>query len=214
MDPEKAMAQNAARQKSRKLKQLLEDPQSEEHQLLVAAETDNMSLDELRMVWVTANLYQRVFEAQRRSIDNRDEFFVPRPEGKEDGVIPPSHDDLNQYEIEREAQEKERLQGLLDQQTVIYNELMAKANEMSEETVKAIIQPLIIDQLTSREWNNQYGMQVLVRCTFLDEDLTQRAYQTVEEAQRLLNTKNGQKVLESLLNEHRGLMLDPDLLGN
>lgn len=213
-DPERAMAQNAARQKSRLLRDLLLDPESEEHQLLVKAEMENMTGDELRIIWLTSNLFQKAFEANRRSIDNRDEYFVPAPQGKEDGLIPPTSAEMDEYETAKQMQEAQRLKDISDQQTAIYNELKAESESMSDETIKGMIGPLIIDQQTSREWQAQYGLQILARCTFLDQDLTERAFKTTEDAMRLHNTKSGQKVLDALLSAHSGLMLDPDRVKN
>lgn len=213
-DPEKSMAQNAARQKSRQLRAALEDPETEEHQLLVKAELENMTLDELRLVWLTSNLFQKTFELNRRSMDDRDEYFVPAPEGKEGGIIPPTNEDMDRYEEAKRAQERQRLADVSEQQKVLYAELKTKSETYKLEDMLAIIQPLIIDQQTSREWNNQYGMQVLIRCTYLDNDLTQRAFKTIGDAMRLMNTQSGQKVLDALLNAHSGLLLDPDRLKN
>jgi hypothetical protein len=213
-DSERAMSQNAARQVSRKLRERLLDPETEEHQLLVNAEMDNMSSEELRLVWLTSNLFQKALEVQRRSLDSRDDYFVPTPEGKEDGLIPPSGAEMDEYETNKREQEAQRLRDVSEQQTVIYNELKEKSDNMSDDALRDIISPLIIDQQTSREWQAQYGLQILSRCTFLDQDLTERAFKTVEEALRLHNTKSGQRVLDSLLNAHSGLMLDPDRIKN
>lgn len=213
-DAERAMSQNAARQKSRALRELLLNPESEEHQLLVKAEMENMTSEELRLVWLTSNLFQKAFEVNRKSLDNRDEYFVPSPEGKEDGLIPPTGAEMDEYETAKRVQEEQRLKDVSDAQSAIYEELKQESESMSDETIRGIIGPLVIDQQASREWNSQYGLQILARCTFLDQDLTERAFKTTEEAMRLQNTKSGSKVLDSLLNAHSGLMLDPDRVKN
>lgn len=213
-DTERAMAQNAARQKSRQLRAVLEDPETEEHQLLVKVEAENMTDDDIRLVWLTSALFQRILEHNKRSLDNRDEYFVPEPEGKEDGLIPPTNEDMDRYEEAKRKQEKERIADLQVQNESITKELQAKADATPIDDLRKVIYPLIIEQQASREWNNQYGLQVLIRCTFLDQELTERAFQTTEEATRLLNTKDGNKVLQALLEAHNGLQLDADLLKN
>lgn len=213
-DSERAMSQNAARQKSRILRALLEDPETEEHNLLIKVETENMTDEDVRLVWLTSALFQRIVEINRRSLDNRDDYFVAEPEGKEDGLIPPTNEDLDRYEESKRSQERERLTDLAAQNESIKKELLDQANATPIEDLKKIIYPLIIEQQTSNEWNNQYGLQILVRCTFFDQNLTERAFKSVEEAMRLLNTKDGNKVLQALLEAHSGLQMDPDLLKN
>ena len=213
-DPEKGMSQNVARRKSRELRARLEDPETEEHELLVKAELENMTPDEMRLIWLTSNLFRKTFELSRRSLNDRDEYFVPAPEGQEDGVIPPTNEDMDRYEQDKLGQEMKRLEDQQEQQTIIFKELQAESQAIPQDDLGKVIYPLIIEQQVSKEWNNQYGLQVLVRCTFSDKDLTKRAFEGTEQAVRLMNTQNGQKVLDALLNAHSGLMLDPDRLKN
>lgn len=213
-DSEKAMCQNAARRKSRELRALLDDPSSEEHELLIAAGMENMSIEEKKLLWLTSNLYQKTFELSRRSMENRDEYFVPQPEGTEEGIIPPTNEEMDKYETDKIKSEKERMEDLSSEQKRLFTGLKAQVEQLTNHDIDNAVQPLMVEQQVSSEWNNQYGLQVLARCTFLDPDLSKRAFLSPEKAQKLLNNKNGQKVLEALLNAHNGLMLDPDLLKN
>lgn len=213
-DPEKAMAQAVARKKSRELRARLEDPENEEHQLLVVDEMENLTTAEMRLIWLTSNLFQKTFEINRRSLDDREDFFVPSPEGSEDGVIPPTNEDMDRYEQAKIDSEGDRLEAIAKQQQVAFKELQDKSEEIPEDDLRNLIHPLIIDQQASREWSAQYGMQIIVRCTFLDKELTKKAFETPERALRLQNSTNGQKILDELSAAHSGLMLDPDRLKN
>jgi hypothetical protein len=213
-DLEKAMAQNGARKVSRELREVLTDPKSEMHQLIVRAGIEEMTADEMRLLWLTSKLIQESYELSRMSLEDRDDFFVPRPEGKNDGVIPPTLEENDQYEIDKRAAEKDRLTSLADQQKAMFARLRKEADKLSMDDLRNVVEPMIIDQKTQEEWANQYGLQVLVRCTFLDPQLTERAFKDDKAARRLLNTNNGKKVLEALLLAHKGLMLDPDQLKN
>lgn len=211
---ERAMAQNAARRKAIDLRDRLENPNSEEHDLLIVGQLENMPVEEKRLMWLTSNLYQKTFELNRISLDNRDEYFTPEPEGKMDGLIPPAMEEWEQYEKDRREAEKNRLKDLQTSQKAIFAQLKKEAEELDEENLDTIIEIILIEQLASEEWSNQYGMQILVRCTFMDSEFTEKAFKTQAQAERLLHTKNGNKVLESLLAAHSGLMLDPDQLKN
>lgn len=211
---EKTMAQSAARIRGRELRDKLIDPNSEEHQLIVVGRLQDMTDDEKRLVWLTANLVQKSFELNRRSLDDRDEYYVPHPEGKEDGLIPPTNAEMDAYEDAKRDAEKERLGSVQEQQNNLYKELKQQADELDTDDLNNIIEPVMIEQMTAEEWNLQYGMQILVRCTFTDENLTKRAFMNMDQALRLRNSKAGNHVLESLLAAHRGLMLDPDQLKN
>lgn len=213
-EPEKSMAQNAARQKSRQLRDRLTDPETEEHQLLIQAEIENMNEEEIRKVWLTSNLFQKTFELSRRSLDSREDYFVDRPEGREDGVIPPTSGELDKYEQDKVEQEQKRLKDLQNQQTVIFKELNAKSAELPVGDLVEIIKPIIVEVKASQEWNSQYGLQILIRCTFSDAQRTKRAFEATGDALRLNNSPSGQKILKDLLDAHSGLMLDPDRLKN
>lgn len=211
---EQSMSQSAARKIARELRERLEDEKSEEHELLIKDNLEEMTLPEMRLIWLTSNLFQKTFELNRRSLNDRDEFFVARPEGKENGVIPPTHAEMDQYEKDKKLSEKDRLVSLQEEQKRVFAQLKTQAEELNTEDLANVVQPLMIEQMIAEELNNQYGLQVLIRCTFLDPDLTKRAFQNTDQAKKMLNTKNGRKVLESLLSAHKGLMLDPDALKN
>lgn len=213
-EPEKFMSQNVAGKKARELRDLLMDEKTEEHQLLVKTGLEIMTPEEMKLIWITSSLFQKTFELNRRSLDDRDEYFVPRPEGKDNGVIPPTQAEMDGYEKARIDEERKRLLDLQAQQTAIYNDLKQKADQIEESQLAETIEPLIVDQKSREEWNNQYGMQILVRCTFLDSDLAHRAFKDTAQAMKLMNTISGQKVMDALLNAHRGLMLDPDEIKN
>lgn len=211
---EKSMATNAARQKSRELRELLGNPETEEHRLLIQGEIENMTPDEMRQVWLASNLFHKTFEMNRRSLDQREDFFVERPEGSEDGVIPPTSEQMDDYETAKIEQEKERLESLSKQQEIILKELQERAVELSDEEMAEVVRPILVEIKTSAEWNAQYGLQVLIRCTFLDKERTKRAFEATGDALRLENSPSGKKILQELLDAHSGLMLDPDRLKN
>lgn len=213
-ESEKLMSQNAARRKARELRDLLENPETEEHDLLIKGGMENMSPEELRMIWLTSTLFQRSFELNRLSLENREDYFVPRPEGKAEGVIPPTNEEIDRYEKDVQKQEQQRVKDLQAQQKSLLNKLKKESEELDPNDLENVVVPLMVEQKVSEEWNNQYGMQILVRCTYLDKELSKKAFESTEKAAKLLNSKAGQKVLEALLNAHRGLMLDPDILKN
>lgn len=213
-DLERAMAQNSARRVSRELRELLLDSESEQYDLIIEAGFEEMTIEEMRLLWLTSELMQQSYEMSRRSLNDRDDFFVEPPEGKDDGVIPPTIGEMDQHEIDKRAAEKERLTSLSDQQKSLFDRLKKEAEDLNTDDLRNIVEPMIVEQKTAEEWNNQYGMAVLARCTFKDPQLTEKAFKDVEAAKKLLNTSNGKKVLESLLLAHKGLMLDPDALKN
>jgi len=211
---ERAMAQNAARRVSRELRELLINEKSEEHDLIITAGLEEMSLEEMRLLWITSELVQKSFEMSRRSLEDREEFFVERPVGKEEGVIPPTTGEMDQYEIDKREAEKERLTSLNGQQKTLFERLKKESENMDKNDLLNVIEPMIVDQKTAEEWNNQYGMQILVRCTFNDAQLTEKTFTGVDQAMKLFRTNSGKKVLEALLLAHRALMVDPDQLKN
>lgn len=213
-DKEKDMARSLARRVSRALREQLEDESSEEHDLLIKAPVEEMTVDEKRLIWLSSNIYQKTFELSRMSLENRDEYYVEEPEGKEDGIIPPTLKEQDDYDKAKTDAEKQRLYDLQASQKSAFAELRRESEEMSEEDLDNVVIPLLIEQKVAEELNNQYGLQVMVRCTFDDEALTKRSYETTERALRLLNTKQGKSAMERLLLTHSGLMLDPDQLKN
>lgn len=213
-DTEKAMAMNAARIKSRELRDRLMDSETEEHTLLVKGDLSNMTEDEQRLLWFASNLFQKTFEINRRSMDQREDFFVEAPEGSPDGVIPPSNEDWDRYESERRTQEMARLKAAAAEQKKAMKALEKKSKEIPVEDLATEVQPWLVERQASREWQSQYGMQVLVRCTFLDAGLEKRAFDGPEQAMKLHNTAGGRLVLDALLAKHQELLLDPDLLKN
>lgn len=213
-ETEKVMAQNAARQKSRALRERLIDPENEEHQLLIKAEMDNMTQEEMRSVWLASNLFQKTFELTRRSLDNREDFFVPAPEGQEDGVIPPTSTQMDEYETAKRKVEQDRLENVADEQEKLLKELQEQSQELPIDKLAEVVQPILVELKASAEWNAQYGLQILIRCTFLDQERTKRAFEGTGAALRLENSPGGKKVLDELLQAHSGLMLDPDRLKN
>ena len=211
---EKTMAQNAARKVARELRELLQTEGSEERELLVNTALEEMTEEEMRLLWVASNLVHQSYEMERRSLNDREDFFVPRPEGKDDGVIPPTVDELDQYEIDKRKAEKDRLASLNKQQKSLFTRLSKEADELDVNDLKNIVEPMIIEQKTAEESNNQYGMYILVKCTYKDPELTEKAFKDMKAAMRLLNTKQGEKVLQAILTAHRGLLMDIDQLKN
>lgn len=214
-EPEKAMAINAARIKSRELRERLNDPETEEHKLLIEEEINNLTIEEKRYIWLAYNLVQKSSELRRRSVEDRDEFYVEPPEGREGGIIPPTNAELDEYEIAKRGQEVVRMDSLQEQQALAFKELKEQSETIAENDLDNIVRPILIDQKTTTEWNNQYGMQILIRCTFLDVEMKQKAFpEGTEQVLRLENTTGGRKVLHELLQTHNGLTLDVDELGN
>ncbi len=213
-DMEQDMARVLSRRRSRELRTLLEDDSTEEHDLLVRGAMEEMTLEEKRLIWLTFNLYQKTYELSRLSLENREEFYVAPPEGKQDGIIPPTNKDMDEYEDAKQDAERDRLGNLQQSQNSVFAELKREAQDMSGDDLDNAIQPILIEQRLAEEANNQYGLQVLVRCTFNDKDCTNRSYETPEQALRLLNTKRGKSAMERLLAAHSALMMDADQLKN
>jgi hypothetical protein len=213
-DMERDMARALARRTVNELRDRLENEKTEEHDLLIRSAMEEMTPDEKRLIWLTANLFQKTFELSRLSLENRDEYFVAEPEGKMEGIVPPSAKEVADYDKAKKASEKDRLNDLNKSQKDAFAELKRESQELNIDDLDNLVRPLLVEERLGTEWNNQYGLQVLVRCTFDDEDLTKRSYETTERALRLFNTKQGKSAMEKLLMTHTALMLDPDQLKN
>jgi len=215
-ETERQMAQNAARAQSRELRKELENPKSEKRQLLVDEEVNNLSEDELRMLWTSKRLFKKIFEAQRTSLDNRDDFFVPAPVGPdgEEGIIPPSMEDMDRYEDDKEEAEKRRQEELEASQKQAAEALQTESKAVSLADLLSDVVPNLIDQFCQREWNAEYGVQLVARGTFLDKGLSKPAFKTADKVKRLLLTEGGRKIVEELTRGHLGMQLDPDKVKN
>lgn len=215
-ETERQMAQNAARAQSRALRKELEDKKSEKRQLLIDEEINNLSEDELRMLWTSKRLFNRIFEAQRTSLENRDDYFVPAPVGPdgEDGIIPPTPEQMDRYEDEKEESEKRRQEELAASQKQAAEALQIESKAVSHKDLISDVVPNLIDQFCQREWNAEYGVQLVTRGTFLDKRLNRPAFKTADNVKALLLTEGGRKIVEELTRGHLGMQLDPDKVKN
>lgn len=210
---ERSMAQASSRAQSRDLRKRLESPRSEERRLLITEQLESVNDDELRLIWTTQRLMQEIFKIERRSLENRDEYFVPAPEESEPGV-PPTAEDVERWEDDKDKAEKHREEDVVAAQKAATKALEDQAKTFSHKSLIEQISPQIVEQLAGREWNAEFGFQLIVRCTFLDKNLTKPAFKTIGIVKRLMVTPEGTKLIEELRNAHMGLMLQPDSLGN
>lgn len=209
---EKDMCQAVARSRSRELRKILNNPKTEEHKLLIKSQVDDLTDEDLQLLWVAANLYQKIFEINRISLDNREEYFVPEPKGKEDGVIPPTAEEMEQYEEAKEKAEQQRQDDVAAAQEQARKSLENEAKAKPKKELRDSVIATLVEQKCQEEWNAQYGLQLIFRCTYLDKDLGQRAFKTEGYLRRMAVSPDGERLIERLRNEHMGLMLNPDLL--
>jgi hypothetical protein len=205
---ERDLCTAAARRASREMRRKLEEPESEERQLLVDDEINEYDLEAMRAAWVNTKLVRRALKIHRLSLENRDETYVPEPEG--DDVMPA---DVEKWENLVDKTEEEREQRVQESIVAAQRQLNDEVQELSEEELRRNASPSLIDTICSDIWTNEYVAQMISRGTFQDADATKPAFKTASDVKRLLP-----KALEAISKAHMGLLIDPEsvknLLGN
>ena len=204
-DPERTMATANARKASRTLRKLLEDPKTEQYQLLIKDELDEADKNSLRRVWVNGKLIPRALEIRQQSLEERE--YVPSPLDNEEGVATPK--DMDHYEDRVEEVEEEREMNVLKAINTARRQLEEESEKIKEKDLyKAAIPPLIESQC-AQAYEVEYTAQLILRCTFSDKKCTTHVFDNIEEVYSLRPD-----VLERLTREHMALMLDPEAVKN
>lgn len=201
---EKDLCTASARRASRDMRKKLEDPQTEERQLLVEDEINEYDLEAMRAAWVSARLVRRALKIHRTSLENRDETHIPEPEG--DDVMPV---DVEQWENAVEQTEGEREEQVAAAIATAQRSLNDDVAKLSVEELKEAASPALIDTICTDIWTNEYVAQLIARGTFIDKDATKPAFKAASEVKRLLP-----QAMKVLSNAHMGLLVDPESVKN
>jgi hypothetical protein len=204
LQPERDLAGAAGRTASRMLRRKLEDPDSEERQLLVLDELEGATEDSLQELWVTQKVIERAATIRHRSLEDRDITYVPEPEGD---LI--TGEDMDRYENEVEDVEEQREMSVLEAVTSAREELQKEVERMTPEQLREYALPLVISTQTERAYENEFVSQLIYRCTFLDNKCKKRAFTDVNQVYNLKDF-----ALIKLSNAHMSFILDPEQVKN
>lgn len=201
---ERDLCTAAARRASRDMRRKLEDKDSEERTLLVEDEISEYDIEALRAAWVTSKLTRRAMKIYRQSLEDRDQTYIPEPEG--DDVMPA---DVEQWENAVEDTEDEREANVRTAIESAQRTLNEEAGQLSIEELSEITVPTMIDTICSNVWTTEYTAQMICRGTFEDAQALKPAFRTAQEVTRLLP-----KAMETLSRAHMGLLVDPEAVKN
>jgi bisphosphoglycerate-dependent phosphoglycerate mutase len=201
---ERDLCTAAARRASRDMRRVLENKESEERQLLVEDEISEYDLEAMRAAWVTARLTRRAMKIYKQSLEDRDQTYIPEPEG--DDVMPA---DIEQWENAVEDTEADREKNVVTAIESAQRQLNKEVEEISLEELQDVSIPTLIDTICSDIWTNEYTAQMICRGTFKDADAIKPAFKTAQEVKRLLP-----KAMAELSKAHMGLLVDPEAVKN
>lgn len=206
---ERSLAQGAARAHSKSMRKVLSNPDSEEHQLLIQSEVEDLTREQLEQAWVASNLINRAMQVRRKSLEDRDDSYIPEPEGSPDGVILPTAEELEAYEEAVEGAEDQREENVKEAVKNVRTQLEEEVVGMDDDVLKAEVVPKFIDSICGNVWNREYSLQQILRGTFKDKKLTQRAFESIGDVYALKDSAK-----QKLAEEHMGLLIDPDAIKN
>lgn len=201
---ERDMCTAYARRVSKDLRRKLMDPESDEHNLLVADEIAEYDIAALRRIWVDSRLSRRSLAIYRQSLEARDQTYIAEPEG--DDVLP---SDIEQWEINVEQAEEMREANVLQAIKSARTALEEEVAQISDETLMEEAGPQLIDNLCSDVWTTEYVTQMIARGTFKDKEATKPAFKTSDEVKRL-----NPETLAILSKSHMALLVDPEAVKN
>lgn len=201
---ERELCQGAARRASRDLRKLLEDPKTEQHQLLVVEELQEYDIKQLRDLWIGSRLIQKALQINRESLENRDETYVPEPEGND--LTPEA---MDRYEDEVEEVEQQRETGVAGAIGTASKQLDEEVQGISEDALREQAHPALIEHQLSEVWTREFAAQMLVRATFNDKECRKFTFKTSNEVFMLRPD-----VLKHLTDSHYGLMVEPEAIKN
>lgn len=200
---EQDLARGSARRASRELRQMLDDPTSESHQLLVKDELEEYTPESLRNLWIANRLVERAVEANRQSLEDRDKTFVPEPEDNATSA------DIDHYETEVEQIEEQREESVGKKILNIKAQLEKEADELSDLQLRADAVGALIDQICAQTFSREFAVQLVTRGTFNDVDCQHPTFKYSSQVKRLRN-----ETLETLANAHYSLLIDPEEIKN
>ncbi len=208
-DIERSLAQGAARAQSRSLRKTLSNPDTEEYQLLIKNEVEEYTREQLNQAWVASNLVSRAMQMRRKSLEDRDETYVPEPEPSEDGTVFPTAEEMEAYEEAVEVAEENREKNVSEAIKNVKKQLEEEVAEMDEDGLRKAVEPRLIDSICGNVWNREYSIQSILRGTFKDKEFTKPAFKSVSDVYALKDNAK-QKLAEA----HMALLLDPDSIKN
>lgn len=201
---ERDLCTASARRASREMRKKLEDTSTEEHMLLIEDEIAEIDMAALRAAWVSARVTRKSLTIYRLSLENRDQTFIPEPEG--DDVLPA---DVERWENAVEDAEEDREKAVREAIASAQRELNEAAEKLTLEELRDGAGPALIDNICADIWTTEYVAQMIARGTFTDKDTQKPAFKTATEVKRLQP-----KALELLSKSHMGLLIEPEAVKN
>lgn len=210
-NPEKQLCETKARVASREFRKLLENPKTEEHRMFVAEELATYSRDELEMIWMASEIYKRLFEFERQTLEDRDQTFIPEPT-TEDGIHYPSQSDIDKYEDAVEQAEEDREAAVKQKHEAIVEQLKEEAGAMDLKKLRKNAIPRRIDQLCGQAYNEAYATALVCRCTFEDEEMKRPMFKTDDETRTFF--RDYPEIAMHISQEHQSLMANVEEVKN
>jgi hypothetical protein len=202
--PERDLAASAARKESRTLRKKLEDPESEEHQRLILDDLEDADDDSLRALWVNQKVIERAIRIRHASLENRDQTYIPEPEG--DLITSKQIDD---YENEVEEIEERREMGYLQAVEQAREELEEEVKKIDGEELLKLAIPVQIEVKVNEAYETAFVCQLVYRCTFKDQRCTKPAFSDIEQVYSL-----NDRAMVKLTNAHMAFLVDPEQVKN
>lgn len=195
---ERQMAMEAANGSRRRLRAVLEDPKTEQHNLLIAEPLLAAGPAELRQLWIGGHLIERVSTIHLESLEERE--YIPEPEGD---IVTAAEQDG--YVAAVEKSEDSRQEQLTAALTAIQRELEEESKKISDKELRKAAVPAHIETLVGQEWAAENAAQVIARCTFSDRKYAKPFFRTTDQVKRLREQRP--RIYQRLADAHQGLLL-------
>lgn len=191
-DPDRTMATALARKASRSLRKLLEDRESEEHEVLVRSELEAADENTLRQVWVNGKIIPRAIEIRQASLEERE--YVPNPLDDEDRTAV-SPREMDKYEDKVDEVEEDREFNVMRAISQAQKDLAEEAKKIKPKDLIEAAIPSMIESLCEDAYQLEFVSQIIKRCTFEDKKLTKQVFSDVEQVYDLSPTVRSTLVL-------------------
>lgn len=201
---ERDFCQAYARRAARTFRKRLEDRESSDHQLLIVEELEEYEVEQLSSLWVSNRLVTRASAIRRRSLEDRDQQYIPEPEG-----LDVTNAQMERYETEVEEAEEQREKSVSSSVISARDELLEEVKGISLDTLREEAIPALIDNVVNQEWMLEFNAQMVARATFTDEDCKKLAFKDAAETQTIKP-----EIFKKLTDNHYGLMIEPEALKN
>lgn len=195
---ERQMCMEAANGARRRLRAELEDPKTEKYNLLIKEPLAAATPAELRGLWVSGHVIERITNLHFESLEERE--YIPEPEGP---IITAAEQDgyINAVEKSEDTRQEQLAAAL----TTIRKELEEESLTIGDKQLRKAAEPAHIETLVGEEWAAENAAQVIARCTFSDKRYAKPYFKTSDQVKRLREQKPN--LFQKLADAHNGLLL-------